>query len=129
VLPVKDGEAEPIAQAERKALYVSPFMTNDMTYDFRVLPPGDRVVVAVMGRDGEGPLILATLIGARRELSDSALLRVLFTHPLVTLKVIAGIHWEALLLWWKGVAVRPRPACPASTRPIGSSETSASRKM
>ncbi len=31
-------------------------------------------------------------------------------HPLLTQKVIAGIHWEALRLWSKGLKVRSRPS-------------------
>ncbi len=30
-------------------------------------------------------------------------------HPLLTQKVIAGIHWEALRLWSKRLKVRSRP--------------------
>jgi len=91
-----------------KAFYVSPFLGMDMSYEFRVLPPDERVVVSILGSDSSGPLIVASLAGSQRPLNDAALLRVFLTHPLLTLKVVAGIHWEALWLWLKGVRLVPR---------------------
>ena len=38
---------------------------------------------------------------------------VFFSHPLLTLKVTAAIHCEALLLWLKGLRLRPRPRRPS----------------
>ncbi len=48
----------------------------------------------------------------RRPLNDTELLRVFVTHPLLTLKVVAGIHFEALLIWLKGVRLHVRPPPP-----------------
>ena len=56
--------------------------------------------------------------GARRQrtaLTDAALLRVLVTHPALTLKVIAAIHWHALRMLLKGFKLRPRPRPPAQS--------------
>jgi DUF1365 family protein len=127
LLAVEEGEGDCIRQQGRKALYVSPFMSVAMRYDFRVTKPGDRIVVAVIGLDERGPLILSNLVGKRRALSDAALLRVFFTHPLVTLKVIAGIHFEALRLWWKGVALVPRPSHDLTTRAVETADASAGK--
>ena len=83
-----------------------------MRYDFTVEPPMEEASVVVAGGDGAGPLIVAAFRGRRRELSDGALVRAFLRHPLLTLKVIAGIHWEALHLWLKGIAYRPKPPQP-----------------
>ena len=99
-----------------KAFHVSPFMALEMTYDFRVLPPADRLVVAITGRDDAGVLITAALTAERRPLTDASLLAAALAQPLMTLKVVAGIGWEALLLWLKGVPVHPLP--PAPTHPV-----------
>jgi len=49
----------------------------------------------------------------RRALRDRGLLRDFLALPLVTIKVIAGIHCEAPGLWRKGAAYHPRPPAPA----------------
>ena len=64
----------------------------------------------------------------RRPLTDAGLARAFVTYPLLTLKVIAGIHWEALRLWLKGIRLRrhPPPPQPAITfgHPVDAKETS-----
>ena len=54
----------------------------------------------------------ATLALDRREISSRSLARVLIAYPLMTLKVIIAIHWQALKLWWKGAGYRNRPEPP-----------------
>ncbi len=116
LIPVApDDEPENIRQTCAKFLHVSPFMGMDMRYDFRVYAPNDRLCLAIRGSDEQGPLIVAVLAAWRRELSDAALLRVFFWTPLLTLKVIVGIHWEAARLWIKGLRPHSRPAAPGSS--------------
>jgi uncharacterized protein len=103
-----------IEQHCRKGFYVSPFMDMDMNYTFRVAVPDQRVMVAIRAADKDGLLLTAALTGERIALTDLALLRVLATHPLLTLKVIGAIHWHALRLLLKGLKLRPRPQPPAA---------------
>ncbi|WP_067065854.1 DUF1365 domain-containing protein [Roseateles chitosanitabidus] len=64
-------------------------------------------------RDAAGAAVLnARLDATRGALTDAALLRLLVAYPLLTLKVIVGIHWEALRLWIKGARLQPRPDAP-----------------
>jgi DUF1365 family protein len=102
----------PVNQHCPKRFYVSPFMAMEMSYRFRVEPPGGSVAVLIDGRDAEGALIVASLHGSRRDLTDGMLLGQFFTIPLVTLKTVAAIHWEALRLWLKGLRLVPRPQPP-----------------
>lgn len=104
---------EVVHQSCNKELYVSPFMPMSMRYDFRVRPPAESVSIAIHGRDEAGLLISACQNGQRADLSDRNLARALFALPVLTLKVVAGIHWEALKLWRKGVRLVPRPSPPA----------------
>jgi hypothetical protein len=108
VIPVDGSQASAaqIRQACDKCFYVSPFMDIDMRYDFTVEPPMDETKVVVAGADAEGPLIVASFAGQRRELSDGALFKAFLEHPLLTLKVVAGIHVEALWLFLKRVGIR-----------------------
>lgn len=112
LIPVDDAGAAVIDQHAVKRLYVSPFNGMDMHYRFRVSPPGEAVSIGVSVHDRDGAVLNARLDGQRRPLSDAALLRVFFSHPLLTLKVVAAIHWEALRLWTKRVPLHPRPAAP-----------------
>jgi len=107
------GEADPIRQEAQKRFHVSPFMSLAMRYAFRVEAPGERVAIAIDGHDAQGRLIAASLAGRRRELGDGMLLRLLATHPLLTLKVTAAIHWHALRLLAKRIAWVAHPAPPA----------------
>jgi uncharacterized protein len=111
VLPVTYGDISPagIRQTQDKRFYVSPFVEMAMRYHFRVMLPQDRVKLRILETNSEGPLLSATFNGQRRILTTRELLRSFFSLPLVTLKIIAAIHWEALRLWLKGVRPVPRP--------------------
>jgi DUF1365 family protein len=115
-LPVAGGQGEIIRQSCKKQFYVSPFMGMDTTYEFVVAPPGETFLITVIERDQAGAILTATQAQSRVALSDAALARVFFSHPLLTLKVIAGIHFEALRLWAKGLRLQTRP--PAPEQPV-----------
>jgi uncharacterized protein len=116
VLPVQPGEISEagIRQQQDKLFYVSPFIEMAMRYHFRVLPPGERVKLRILETDREGPLLAATFSGRRRALTTAALLGSLFSLPLVTMKIVAAIHWQALRLWLKGARLVPRPDAAAA---------------
>lgn len=116
VLPVQPGELGQagIRQQQEKLFYVSPFVEMAMRYHFRVSPPGDNVKLRILETDREGPLLSATFNGRRRALTTTALLRAFFALPLVTVKIVAAIHWEALRLWLKGARLVPRPDAAAA---------------
>jgi uncharacterized protein len=111
VLPVKPDQINDagIRQQHDKLFYVSPFIDMAMRYYFRVSPPGESVKLRILETDRGGPLLSATFNGRRRALTMPALLRSVFSLPLVTLKIFAAIHWEALRLWLKGARLVPRP--------------------
>ncbi len=111
LIPVR-GEEGPVTQSCEKRLYVSPFMEMAMRYDFRVIPPAQSVSITVNAGDPDGLLIATCFAGRRTVLSDRTLARTLAAYPLLTLKVIAGIHWEALLLLLKGLRLTRRPPPP-----------------
>ncbi|MEO3433595.1 DUF1365 family protein [Inquilinus sp. CAU 1745] len=112
LIPVSPDMKAPIRQESRKSFYVSPFMTTDMVYSFSVVPPGETLAVSIIGRDTAGPLIIAKLAAIRRNLTDASLARVFCAYPLLTLKVIAGIYWEGLMIWLKGIGLKHRPPPP-----------------
>ena len=116
VAPVLPGEASPagIRQTRAKLFHVSPFVGMDARYDFRVLPPGKVVRLRIHESEEGTPLLAATFIGDARPLTDASLATCLMRFPFMTLKVMAGIHWEALKLWLKGARFHRSPPPPAS---------------
>jgi len=108
----------PITQRCRKEFHVSPFMDMALDYQFRVTPPGQDLALAIAASDSTGKVLDAWLTAQRCPLSDRALATVFFAYPLLTLKVIAAIHYEAVRLVLKGLRVRPHPAPPAASLTI-----------
>jgi len=110
VLPVRAGDvsAAGVRQQQDKLFYVSPFVGMAMHYRFRISPPGEQVKLRILETDRDGPLLAATFIGRHRALTTRALLRAFVALPLVTVKIVAAIHWEALRLWLKGARLVPR---------------------
>jgi DUF1365 family protein len=105
VLPVADGGA--VAHDCDKDFYVSPFLSKDCRYHFQIVPPAERVAVVIREEEA-GTLVLdASFTGKRRAISDSALLAMLLAYPLMTLKVVVAIHFEAVRLMLKGVHRHP----------------------
>jgi uncharacterized protein len=115
VAPVDAGElsAAGLRQERAKLFYVSPFNGMAMRYAFRLRPPTDEIAVRILESDEQGPLLSATFSGRRKPLTTLSLLSAWAAVPLLTAKVVGGIHWEALRLWLKGMRLVPRPEAPA----------------
>jgi DUF1365 family protein len=112
LIPVDPDQIGMIRQSCAKEFYVSPFIEMAMTYHFRITPPAETVAIKIREDDKEGTLLHATLTAKRHDLSDRALFWAFFAYPLLTMKVILGIHWEALRLWLKGVRLHAHPLPP-----------------
>ena len=100
----------------RKAFHVSPFMDMDIDYDWRFRLPGSRLNVHMIDHYNGDPIFDASLSLHRREITHSALTRALFSYPLMTLKVITAIHWQALRLYHKGALVYTHPGRRGSSQ-------------
>ncbi len=122
LIPAEAGADGDIRQSVEKRLHVSPFMDMDLRYAFRVTPPAERVRIAIDVSDGDGTILNASFVGARRDLTDAQLLRAWAAHPLLTLKVIAAIHWEAVKILMKGVRLRSGTPAPPYPVTVGVSE-------
>jgi hypothetical protein len=116
-LPVAPNEISDagVRQEQDKLFYVSPFLDMAMRYHFRVTPPGASVKLRILESDAEGPVLAATFNGKRRRLTSAALARTFVAFPLVTFKIMAAIHWEALRLWLKGARIVARPTAKDSS--------------
>ncbi|MBE7219440.1 MAG: DUF1365 family protein [Caulobacteraceae bacterium] len=119
VIPAGDLSGALVRQRADKRLHVSPFLDMDLSYAFRVAPPGERLGVIVDTCDRDGVILHASFHGERRPLTDATLIRAFCTHPLLTLKVTLGIHWEALKLIAKGLRLRGGPPAPPEGASLG----------
>jgi DUF1365 family protein len=97
-----------------KELHVSPFFDRIGRYRITLSPPDADYSIVIEYLDEQGDrLLTASQTGTRVPLTTRSLLRQFVTSPLLTLKVIGGIHWEAIKLWRKGATYRPVPPAPA----------------
>jgi uncharacterized protein len=99
-------------QRAQKVFHVSPFCSVQGEYRFRFMRAGDRIVARVDHDDDDGPLLETSLSGRLQPLTARSVRRAFFGTPLMTLGVIARIHWQALRLWLKRVPFHGKPEPP-----------------
>ncbi len=83
-------------------------MDMDTYYNFRLLNPNDKLSVSIKQIDKEDVVLTAVQTGKRKEFTLRQLIINFFKYPLMTIKIISAIHFEALLLWKKGAIYRKR---------------------
>jgi hypothetical protein len=93
-----------------KHFYVSPFSALDLSFDFKLRVPGETLDIHIDDRAGERRVLLSALTGRRAPLTTARLCWFTLKYPLITLKVIALIHWHALWLWLRRVPWHPKAA-------------------
>ena len=92
-----------------KVMHVSPFMEMDVAYDWRFNAPGEMLTVHMENAREGRKIFDATLVLEREEITARSLARALAGYPLMTLRVMVAIHWQALKLWLKGTPVHDHP--------------------
>lgn len=108
------AQGGPMRHARDKIFHVSPFIGMEARYAFRIHEPGERLSIAINETGPQGGILVATHRGERRTLDDRGLLRAFLAFPFLPLKILGGIHWEALKLWRKGVQFHSRPEPPSA---------------
>jgi DUF1365 family protein len=125
VAPVRRGQSgrAGVRQSADKRFYVSPFIAMAANYRFTLRNPGERIQVLIRETLGGEPLLTASFTGERHDFSDRQLLHAFFRFPLMTLKVVAAINFEALRLWVKGVRLVNRHRAPEPPATVVGYET------
>lgn len=114
VAKVNNGELTEagLKQTRLKIFHVSPFIDMGARYHFSLLPPGKNLRVRIMETENGKPLLSANFIGTQVPMTTPSTLKRLLAYPFMTLKIILGIHWEALKLWRKGAKFHKSPPPP-----------------
>ncbi|MGA7710637.1 MAG: DUF1365 domain-containing protein [Rhizomicrobium sp.] len=106
----------PIAGEDRldvhKVFHVSPFMEVKGSYRFRFDYDADRIAVGIDLYDEIGVILSTSLSGRPETLNDHGLLKVFFSYPLQIVKVVALIHYQAAVLYLKGIKNYRKPVPP-----------------
>ena len=96
----------------RKVFHVSPFCDVQGSYRFRFMRTAERCVARVDHDDELGALLLTSVSGHLAPLTPAAVRAAFFGMPLMTLGVLARIHWQALKLMFKRVPFVSKPEPP-----------------
>ena len=93
----------------KKKMHVSPFMPMDVDYHWALSEPARHLsVYMASSKDGER-FFSASMSMRQRPITSISLASVLLRFPLMTVKIISAIHWEALRLWIKRVPFYVHP--------------------
>jgi len=113
-LLASNGSAMPYTKPyeTEKCFHVSPFFDLVGRYRFTLDEPAERLRVLIHETREGLPILDATLAAERRDLSDANVLKQVLMLPLMTFKVVAGIHWEALKIWLRGARFHTKPDAP-----------------
>jgi DUF1365 family protein len=96
-----------------KNFYVSPFSDPEDSFDFRLGMPTEEWKVGIDDLNDGETVLVSTIRGRARPMTAWRLLFYALKYPLLSVKIIVGIHWHALLLWLRGfpyVGKAERPA-------------------
>ncbi len=92
-----------------KQFHVSPFIGMNVDYDWRFSTPAGQLAMYMENLRNGTRFFDATMVLRRQEITGASLARVLMLYPLMTLRVIGAIHWQALRVWLKRCPVSPHP--------------------
>lgn len=99
-----------------KVFHVSPFCQVDGNYRFRFMRTEREGVAQTVVRidldDADGPLLQTSVSGVLEPATRQSLRRAIWRYPVMTLGVIAHIHWQAWRLWRKRVPFFRKPEPP-----------------
>jgi DUF1365 family protein len=101
-----------------KRFHVSPFMDMAIDYDWRFTLPAEKLVVHMKNYQQGEQLFDATLSLSQRPFTARNLAGVLIRYPLMTMKMIAAIYYQALRLWLKKVPFFPHPDTLEAPDPV-----------
>jgi len=86
-----------------KYFYVSPFISHDADFHFKIHEPGEDLVIGIDDFDKNEKIFISTLMGKKKAITNWRLFFYSLRFPLIPLKIITLIHWQAMLLYFKKI--------------------------
>ncbi len=97
---------------KKKNFHVSPFIDMEAEYQFTIGVPDDDLMIVINEYQNKKLMLSATQHG-KQQIIDTPLLLGLFVRlPLMTLKIMWMIHWQALKIWLRGGIYHKKPEAP-----------------
>ena len=109
---VECAEGQPLDFSMPKTFHVSPFMPMEIDYRWRLSTPTEMLAVHMENfAPSTGRLLFdATMTMKRKKLGALSIAVTLASFPLLTMKAVVAIYFEALKLKVKGLRFFPHPA-------------------
>jgi DUF1365 family protein len=107
-----DDQVMPVVHHKAKNFHVSPLLDRHGHYRFMLQTPGRQLRLVINLSRDDGAVLDAVLAGEWRPLNDAEIVATLLSMPMMTLKVVCAIHWQALRIWLRGAKYFPKPPPP-----------------
>lgn len=92
-----------------KKFHVSPFNPIDMQYQWHSTTPNNSLAIHLENWQNTTKVMDATMTLTREELTLKNMNTIVIRFPLMTVKIVSAIYWQAFKLWLKGVPIFNHP--------------------
>lgn len=90
-------------QRRTKYFYVSPYISHDADFHFKIAEPNESLAIGIDDFEKDARIFTSNLIGTKKELTSLRLFFYSLRFPLIPVKIITLIHWQALRLYLKKI--------------------------
>jgi DUF1365 family protein len=116
VLSTEGAPAQTFRARHEKRFHVSPFLPMDLTHEFTLSVPAERLSVRIADERAGQRVFEAAMTMIRRPLTSNTLARALLRYPFLSIQVVGRIYWNALRLHLKRAPFFPHPDPGAAAR-------------
>ena len=95
-----------------KRFHVSPFISMDAEYQFTFAAPSEKLSIVIDEYQLQKRMLIATQVGQKRPVTTRNLLEQFFRLPLLPIKIMLMIHWQAFKIWRRGGTFYSKPQKP-----------------